>query len=71
MQPLGKDQNISCFQEPLTSVRLGRVYVKRTERNPGTADLLLPHGGFFINPRGTGILTDNNVPVLTHVGPQH
>lgn len=35
MQPLGKDQNISCFLEPLTFVRCGRAYVKRTDRNAG------------------------------------
>lgn len=51
MQPVGKDQNISCFQEPLTFGRLGRVYAKRTERNPGTTDLLLPAGSFYYQPK--------------------
>lgn len=37
MQPLGKEWSISCFQEPLTFVR---VNVKRTERNSETTGLL-------------------------------
>lgn len=69
MHPLGKDQSISCLQEPLTFVRLGRVCVERTEeiqeQQISGYRVVVP----TTNPRITGILIDNNVPVLSSISP--
>ena len=52
MQPLGKEWSISCFQEPLTFVR---VNVKRTERNSEKQVSCYRMALSITNPRIIGI----------------